>query len=205
MTMHVYAAVACRLFIWRIFVPKIPKSASETMLALLFATPALRFTPAAVTPKAAATTALAARPAAPVMQMTMMRGERPPPFFVPPPPSVHNSHLPNSAAISRNPFSRKRHRPFFAGGYGLSRSMYGATAALCSQSCGAATCFTDARPHVGPYSGGYGYGSMSMYGGPRTDLTAELGLGVNGCGFPLRCVDCAAVRMQCPLLLLPPP
>merc|ERR1719161_335775 len=40
------------------------------------------------------------------------------------------------------------------GGYGLSRSMYG------------------------PYSGGYG--SMSMYGGPRTDLTAELGLGVNG-------------------------
>ena len=47
---------------------------------------------------------------------------------------------------------------------------------------------------------------MSMYGGPRTDLTAELGLGVNGCGFPLRCVDRAvAVRMQCPLLLLPPP
>jgi len=45
--MHVYAAVACRLFIWRIFVPKIPKSASETMLALLFATPALRFTPRA--------------------------------------------------------------------------------------------------------------------------------------------------------------
>ena len=68
------------------------------MLALLFATPALRFTPAAVTPKAAATTALAARQAAPVMQMTMMRGERPPPCFVPP---LHQSTTATSQILPR--------------------------------------------------------------------------------------------------------